>query len=108
LIGRRGSIAGVIPALVFTTVMVGLPLLLLFGLGFLEIQRGVFTGHLSMHGYADIFTDPFYAQVFGRTLMIAVVVTLCACFSGIPSRISFIAPTADGKAPSCCACLLPC
>jgi ABC-type spermidine/putrescine transport system permease subunit I len=89
LIGRRGSIAGVIPALVFTTVMVGLPLLLLFGLGFLEIQRGAFTGRLSMHGYADIFTDPFYAQVFGRTLMIAVVVTLLCMLFGYPIAYLF-------------------
>jgi putative spermidine/putrescine transport system permease protein len=89
LIGSRGSIAGAIPAVVFTGVMVGLPLLLLFGLGFLQIDRGVFTGHISMHGYASIFTDPFYAQVFVRTFLIAVVVTLLCLLFGYPIAYLF-------------------
>jgi ABC-type spermidine/putrescine transport system permease subunit I len=87
--GGRGSIAGVLPALVFTSVMVGLPLLLLFGLGFLQVERGVFTGHLSAHGYSGIFTDPFYAQVFLRTFLIAMGVTLLCIFFGYPIAYLF-------------------
>jgi ABC-type spermidine/putrescine transport system permease subunit I len=64
--------------------MAALPLLLLFGLGFLEIDRGVFTGRVSMRGYGAIFTDPFYAQVFLRTLAIAGTVTLLCLIFGYP------------------------
>jgi ABC-type spermidine/putrescine transport system permease subunit I len=95
LTSSRGSIAGVVPAVVFTTVMVGLPLLLLFGLGFFEIERGAFTGHLSMHGYAGVFTDPFYAQVFGRTLLIALLVTLLCMLFGYP--IAYLFYRASGR-----------
>jgi ABC-type spermidine/putrescine transport system permease subunit I len=85
----RSSIAGVAPAVLFTTVMAALPLLLLFGLGFLEIDRGAFTGRISMHGYAAIFTDPFYAQVFLRTLAIAGTVTLLCLIFGYPIAYVF-------------------
>ncbi len=91
----RGSIAGVLPALAFTTVMVGLPLLLLFGLGFLQVERGTFTGHFSAHGYAGIFTDPFYAQVFARTLSIALGVTLLCLLFGYP--IAYLFYRASGR-----------
>src|SRR5271156_4757969 len=75
--------------------MVGLPLLLLFGLGFLQIERGVFTGHFSMHGYAAIFADPFYAQVFLRTLSIAVAVTVLCLLFGYP--IAYLFYRANGR-----------
>jgi ABC-type spermidine/putrescine transport system permease subunit I len=89
LTGLRRSIAGVAPAVLFTTVMAALPLLLLFGLGFLEIDRGAFTGRISTHGYAAIFTDPFYAQVFLRTLAIAGTVTLLCLIFGYPVAYVF-------------------
>jgi ABC-type spermidine/putrescine transport system permease subunit I len=89
LIDLRKPIFGVVPAMVFTTVMLGLPLLLLFGLGFLDIQRGVFTGHLSLRGYGGVFTDPFYAQVFLRTFLIAIGVTLLCLLIGYPIAYVF-------------------
>ncbi len=85
----RKSILGVLPAVLFTTVMLGLPLLLLFGLGFLDIERGVFTGHLSMRGYGGVFTDPFYAQVFFRTFLIASGVTCLCLLLGYPIAYVF-------------------
>jgi putative spermidine/putrescine transport system permease protein len=80
---------GVLPAGLFTAGMLGLPLVLLFVLGFLQIDRGVFTGHLSMHGYASVFTDPFYAQVFLRTLLIALGVTALCLVIGYPIAYVF-------------------
>ena len=85
----RRPVLGTLPAAIFTTVMLGLPLLLLFVLGFLQVDRGVFTGHISTHGYRSIFTDPFYAQVFLRTLLIAVGVTLLCLLIGYPIAYVF-------------------
>jgi ABC-type spermidine/putrescine transport system permease subunit I len=85
----RRPILGVLPAVLFTAAMLGLPLVLLFVLGFLEIDRGTFAGHISLHGYASIFADPFYAQVFLRTLLIAIGVTLLCLVIGYPVAYVF-------------------
>jgi ABC-type spermidine/putrescine transport system permease subunit I len=95
LTALRRSIAGVAPAVLFTASMAALPLLLLFALGFLEIDRGAFTGRLSMRGYAVIFTDPFYAQVFLRTLAIAATVTVLCLIFGYP--IAFVYHRSRGR-----------
>jgi ABC-type spermidine/putrescine transport system permease subunit I len=86
---------GIAPAVLFTTLMAALPLLLLFGLGFLEIDRGAFTGRISMHGYAAILTDPFYALVFLRTLAIAGTVTLLCLIIGYP--IAYVSHRSRGR-----------
>jgi len=86
---------GVAPALLFTTAMIGLPTLFLFVLGFLDIDRGTFTGKLSAQGYASVFTDPFYALVFVRTLWIALLVTFLCLLIGYP--IAYLFYRAKGR-----------
>ena len=80
---------GVTPAVIFTAGMIGLPVLLLFMLGFLQIDRGTFSGKFSAKGYASVVTDPFYAQVFLRTLWIALAVTLLCLLIGYPIAYLF-------------------
>ena len=75
--------------MIFTAAMIGLPVIFLFLLGFLKIDRGVFTGKFSPEGYAAIFTDPYYAQVFLRTLAIALLVTLLCLLLGYPIAFFF-------------------
>jgi ABC-type spermidine/putrescine transport system permease subunit I len=75
--------------------MIGLPILLLFVLGFLRIDRGTFTGKFSIQGYASIFSDSFYAQVFLRTLWIAILVTLLCLVVGYP--IAYLFYRAKGR-----------
>jgi ABC-type spermidine/putrescine transport system permease subunit I len=86
---------GFLPATIFTTLMIGLPVLLLFVLGFLKIDRGTFTGKFSIQGYASIFSDSFYAQVFLRTLWIAILVTLLCLVVGYP--IAYLFYRAKGR-----------
>jgi len=86
---------GFLPAVVFTTLMIGLPVLLLFVLGFLDIDRGTFTGKFSLQGYASVVSDPFYAEVFLRTLWIAALVTLLCLVIGYP--IAYLFYRAKGR-----------
>ena len=95
---RWWPMAGVGPAVLFTAAMLGAPLVLLFSFGFFEFERGVFTGKVSTQGYFTIFSDPFYAQVFLRTLLIALFVTgLCLIF-GYPIAYLFYRASARWKA----------
>jgi ABC-type spermidine/putrescine transport system permease subunit I len=86
----------VVPAVVFTAAMIGIPVLFLFVLGFLKIDRGVFTGKFSPAGYSAIFTDPYYLQVFVRTLGISWLVTVLCLLLGYP--IAFLFHRAGDKA----------
>jgi ABC-type spermidine/putrescine transport system permease subunit I len=77
-------LAGWLPAAIFTAAMIAIPVIFLFVLGFLKIERGVFSGQLSAAGYRAVFTDPFYAFVFLRTLLIALGVTALCLLIGYP------------------------
>ena len=95
---RWWPLIGAGPAVLFTAAMLGLPLALLFSFGFFEINRGVFTGKVSAHGYIAIFSDPFYAQVFLRTLLIASFVTAVCLLFGYPIAYVFHRASARWKA----------
>jgi len=87
--GSAGYKWTLLPAVAFTVFMIGLPVLFLFALGFLQIQRGSFTGKFSAQGYTSVVSDPFYAQVFLRTLLIASGVTLLCLIIGYPIAFFF-------------------
>lgn len=87
--------------------MIGLPLLLLFVLGFLQIERGTFTGHFSTHGYGSVLGDPFYLAVFMRTLGIAVLVTTLCLLIGYPIAFLYSRARGAGKTAILLAVLAP-
>ena len=91
---RRSWPWGLWPAVLFTTGIIGLPILFLFVLGLLRVQRGNVTGGFSLHGYASVFGDPFYFFVFLRTLSIATGVTGLCLLIGYP--IAFVFHRARG------------
>ena len=86
---RKSIPWGLVPATLFTVGMIGLPVLFLFFLGFLRVDRGNLSGGFSMHGYASVFTDPFYLFVFLRTLAIAAGVTVLCLLIGYPIAFLF-------------------
>ena len=86
---------GILPAVLFTTGMIGLPILFLFALGFFQVDRGTFSGKFSMEAYASIFRDTFYAEVFFRSLWIALLVTALCLLIGYP--IAYLYYRAKGR-----------
>jgi ABC-type spermidine/putrescine transport system permease subunit I len=91
-------VIGIAPATLLTTAMLGFPLFLLFLFGFIEIDRGVFTGRLSARGYIEVFLDPFYREVFLRTLLIALLVTILCLLFGYPIAYLFYKASSRWKA----------
>ncbi len=73
-----------VPAMLFLTLLLVVPLLLLFSFGFLEIERGVVSRAVTLQAYRDIVGDPFYRYVFARTFLIAVAVTALCLLFGYP------------------------
>ena len=73
-----------LPATLYLTLLLLVPLLLLFSSGFLESDRGELTGKLNYNAYRVIFTDPFYGYVFIRTFLIATSVTCLCLVFGYP------------------------
>jgi len=83
---RRYRLAGVlpgplVPATVLLVALLVAPLVLLFSFAFLQVDRGVVTGGFTTEAYADILGDSFFWYLFGRTFIIALLVTgLCLLF----------------------------
>lgn len=95
---RKSIPWGLLPATVFTSGMIGLPILFLFILGLLRVEHGNLTGGFSLHGYASVLTDPFYFFVFLRTLAIAGGVTALCLLIGYPIAFLFHRAHGLGKA----------
>jgi ABC-type spermidine/putrescine transport system permease subunit I len=91
----RQTTWSLLPAVLFTAVMVGLPVLFLFVLGFLKTERGTFTSAFSTKAYASIFKDEFYVEMFLRSLWIALFVTLLCLLIGYP--IAYLFYRAKGR-----------
>lgn len=72
------------PATVVLLVLLVAPLVLLFSFAFLQVDRGVITGGLTTDTYKKIIADPFFWYLFGRTFLIALVVTALCLLFGYP------------------------
>jgi len=91
----RQTALSLLPAVLFTSGMIGLPVLFLFVLGFFKIERGNFTSAPTTEAYASIFTDHFYIEMFFRSLWIALFVTLLCLLVGYP--IAYLFYRAKGR-----------
>jgi ABC-type spermidine/putrescine transport system permease subunit I len=91
----RQTALSLLPAVLFTFGMIGLPVLFLFALGFFNIERGNFTSVPTTAAYASIFTDEFYLEMFFRSLWIALFVTLLCLLIGYP--IAYLFYRAKGR-----------
>jgi ABC-type spermidine/putrescine transport system permease subunit I len=91
----RQTTWSLLPAVLFTSVMVGLPVLFLFVLGFFKTERGDFTSVFTTEAYASIFKDQFYVGMFLRSLWIALFVTLLCLLIGYP--IAYLFYRAKGR-----------
>ncbi len=91
----RYTVWSLLPAVLFTAGMIGLPTLFLFVLGFFKIERGNFTRVFTTEAYAAILKDRFYVEMFFRSLWIALFVTLLCLLIGYP--IAFLFYRAKGR-----------
>jgi len=91
----RQTVLSLLPAVLFTTGMIGLPVVFLFVLGFFKIERGNFTAVPTTDAYASIFKDPFYLEMFFRSLWIALFVTFLCLLIGYP--IAYLFYRAKGR-----------
>jgi ABC-type spermidine/putrescine transport system permease subunit I len=73
-----------LPAVLYLTLFLVAPLILLFLLGLTESQRGVITNRWTLDFYRAILSDSFYRYLFIRTLAIALAVTLLTLILGYP------------------------
>jgi ABC-type spermidine/putrescine transport system permease subunit I len=85
----RRTTWSLLPAVLFTSVMAGLPVLFVFVLGFFKTERGNFTTEFTTTAYASIFKDRFYVEMFIRSLWIALFVTLLCLIIGYPIAYLF-------------------
>lgn len=74
-----------LPALVFLTVFLVIPLGLLFSFAFLSIERGVVNPNsFSLQHFADTLSDPLFWKVAWRSFWVGVVSTLLCLLLGYP------------------------
>lgn len=76
--------APLLPATTFLAVLLVAPLVLLFSFGFVIVDRGVVTGELTLAVYLDLIGNPFFGYLFGRTLLLALLVTSLCLLFGYP------------------------
>lgn len=85
--------APLLPATLLLVVLLVAPLILLFSFALLQVDRGVITGGLTTETYVRIIGDGFFWYLFGRTFLIAVIVTLLCLLFGYPIAWLYVRTT---------------
>src|SRR6266446_5858505 len=73
-----------LPPILWVTLFLLLPYLLMFLHSFWTVRDGVILHHWNFENYATLFKNPLYVQVLFRTVRIAAVVTLLSVLLGYP------------------------
>lgn len=85
--------ASLVPATVLLVVLLVAPLVLLFSFAFLQVDRGVVTGGFTTSTFEGILGDSFFWYLFGRTFLIAVIVTALCLVLGYPIAWLYVRTT---------------
>ena len=83
---RWASVGFLLPALTLFAVMLLVPLLLSVVLSFnaYDADKGAVAGTFTLEHYIHVFTDPYYYEIFFRTLRISAIVTVLCIAIGAP------------------------
>lgn len=81
---RVGSVAGILPAVLFLLLFFIAPFFVLLYYSLLPIEEGRIVGGPSLDGYRTLLTDGFTYYLFGRTIGISLLVTLVCLVLGYP------------------------
>lgn len=73
-----------VPPLLWVGLFLLVPYALMFAHSFWLVQNGVLVHHWNLSNYQKLFTNPLYAEVFFRTVRIALAVTLLSLLLGYP------------------------
>ena len=73
-----------LPPIVWVTLFLILPYLMMFVHSFWTVRDGVILHHWNFGNYATLFKNPLYVQVLLRTVRIAAAVTLLSVLLGYP------------------------
>ncbi len=84
-----------LPYIVWSAVMVILPMLLIVMYAFTQKGNDVLTFRITLQNFVRFFSDPIFLEVLKRSLWVAVLTTALCLFLGYP--VAYIIAQADGR-----------
>lgn len=84
-----------LPYIVWSAVMIILPMLLIVMYAFTQKGNDVLTFRITLQNFVRFFSDPIFLEVLKRSLWVAVLTTALCLFLGYP--VAYIIAQADGR-----------